>query len=330
MKKGLLIINLGTPNSTRVRDIKCYLRQFLSDKRVIDLPFFIRYLLVYGLIVPFRAKNTAHAYQTIWTEQGSPLLINSQNLVTQLQQLLAGQYEVVLGMRYGRPSIEQALVALQDCEHITVLPLYPQYSSAATGSSIEEVMRVLSTWQVLPSLHIIRDFYQHPAYISAQAQLIKHHITPQDYLLFSYHGIPERHIHKSGCQTVCAGVCPSIASHNQACYRAQCYQTTAGIAKALTLSDDHYGTAFQSRLGKTPWIKPYTDTVLQDLVAKGVRNLAVVCPSFTADCLETLEEIGLRAQEQWLRLGGTTFTLVPCLNNNQQWLAAMVTMVKPL
>ncbi len=323
MKRGLLLINLGTPNSTNIADISRYLREFLTDKRVIDIPIILRYLLVYGFIVPFRSKKSAHAYKLIWTEQGSPLLYHSQNLVEALQELLGSQFKVTLGMRYGNPSIAHAIHDLNECDTITVLPLYPQYSSAATGSSFEEVMRIISAQEVIPSVHLIRDFYNHPDYISSQAQLLKTYFNNSDHLLFSYHGIPERQLHKSGCVTICPEICAPISVSNQACYRAQCYQTSFLLAQDLKLLPNQYSTAFQSRLGKIPWIKPYTDEVLVELANKGIKHLAIVCPSFTADCLETLEEIGMRAKEQWHQLGGEQFTLVPSLNSNEHWVKAI-------
>ncbi len=328
MKKGLLLINLGTPDSTNRRDIKRYLREFLTDKRVIDLPVMVRYLLVYGLIVPFRSKNTAHAYQSIWTSRGSPLMAYSRDLVTSTQQSLREQYQVALGMRYGTPSIEQALDELKICDEITILPLYPQYSSAATGSSIEEVMRILSQREVIPSFHVIRDFYQHPAYIASQSEVIQSHLDKECHLLFSYHGIPERHIIKAGCDTVCSKDCHSVSLKNKACYRAQCFETSRLLAKKLKLDAHQYTTAFQSRLGKTPWIKPYTDEVLSELIERGTQYLAVACPSFTVDCLETLEEIGMRLKERWIDLGGKKFTLIPCLNTHKSWVEGIAQLVE--
>lgn len=328
MKKGLLLINLGTPDSTNSPDIKRYLRQFLSDKRVIDIPKILRYLLVYGVIVPFRSKNTAHAYQSIWTSQGSPLRVYSQELATSTQQHLGNEYQVALGMRYGSPSIKQALDELKSCHEISILPLYPQYSSAATGSSIEEVMRILSQKETIPSLHVIRDFYHHPAYIASQSEVIQNHLNKEYHLLFSYHGIPERHITKGGCKTVCSKSCPSISLNIQACYRAQCFETSHLLAQKLKLNPQQYTTAFQSRLGKTPWIKPYTDKVLSELIERGTQRLAVACPSFTVDCLETLEEIGMRLKEQWIDLGGKEFILIPCLNTDKHWVEAIAQLVK--
>lgn len=328
MKKGLLLINLGTPDSTNISDIKRYLRQFLMDKRVIDIPTLVRYFLVYGLIVPFRSKNTARAYEDIWTSRGSPLKIYSQELTNHIQQLLGNEYQVALGMRYGSPSIPNALHELKTCYEITVFPLYPQYSSAATGSSIEEVMRILSQKEVIPSLYLIRDFYHHPAYITSQGEVIRNHLNKKYHLLFSYHGIPERHIRKGGCKAVCLKDCVSITQKNSACYRAQCFETSRLLAQELKLNSQQYTTAFQSRLGKTPWIRPYTDEVLYELIGKGIHNLAVACPSFTMDCLETLEEIGIRLKEQWIHLGGKEFILIPCLNTNKSWAETIIELVK--
>lgn len=324
MKHGVLLINLGTPGGADVTSVRLYLREFLTDKRVIDLPAPIRYLLVYAFILPFRPQKSAHAYKAIWTKAGSPLLSHSLDLVDQLQQQMGQNYKIALGMRYGKPSIREAIDSLMECNSLTVLPLYPQYSSAATGSSIEEVMRILASKEVIPSLRIIRDFYANPVYIKAQAQIIKAHLEDQNHLLFSYHGIPERQIIKCGCHSVCSGICPEISDNNQGCYKAQCHQTSQLLAMELKLDPNQYTSAFQSRLGKTPWIKPYTDEVLADLAEKGIKNLTIACPSFVTDCLETLEEIGIRAKQQWLTLGGEQFTLIPCMNSDPVWVRALM------
>lgn len=328
IEKGVLLINLGTPLSAEIDDVKRYLREFLTDKRVINLPTPLRYLLVYGAILPFRAKKSALAYQSIWTEFGSPLLYLSQDLAQQLQTQLGAQYKVALGMRYSKPSIACALEQLKDCTSITVLPLYPQYSSAATGSALEEVMRLVMQKEVIPSLNILSEFYQHPAYIKAQAQLIKTHLKPDYHLLFSYHGITEKQIHLSGCQTVCSTSCPIDSLKNPNCYKAQCEYTSFLLAQALGLEPHQYSTSFQSRLGKTPWIKPYTDEHVAELITKGVKNLVVVCPSFVTDCLETLEEIGIRANKRWKSLGGENFELIPCMNSSPLWIQAIVELIQ--
>lgn len=324
MKRGLLLINLGTPQNANPTAVRDYLRVFLTDKRVVDLPALPRYALVYGLILPLRSKRSAHAYQSIWTEQGSPLLYHSLNLTTQVQKKLGHDYPVALGMRYGEPSIASALDTLKHCESITVLPLYPQYSSAASGSSIEETMRLISRWEYIPSVKIIHNFFQHPAYIKAQAELIRSYVQGQEHILFSYHGIPERQIIKAGCHRVCPMDCPLSPEQTPNCYKAQCQQSSHLLAKELHLSEHQYSTTFQSRLGKTPWIKPYTDETLKNLAAQGIKKILIVCPSFVADCLETLEEIGIRAQEQWRTLGGEELITVPCLNADPLWVQAII------
>lgn len=325
IQNGLLLINIGSPSSPDTSAVRRYLHTFLSDKRVIDLPAPLRYLLLYAFILPFRPRRSAHAYQAIWTSEGSPLIQHSQALCKKLQARLGDGHNVVLGMRYSQPSIADALEQLKDCAHITVLPLYPQYSSAATGSAIEKVLHELAPKAIFPSISIIRDFYQNPAFISAQAAKIKPYIADHDYLLFSYHGLPEQQLQKGGCQPVCTANCPPISSINQGCYRAQCQQTTALLAKELNLTD--YGTSFQSRLGRTPWIKPYTDKVLTELATRGIKRLAVACPSFVSDCLETLEEIGIRAKEQWIEAGGEELTLIPCMNADDRWVDAVVSII---
>lgn len=323
MKNGLLLINLGTPDNPEPHAVRHYLREFLADKRVIDLPAPLRYLILYLVILPFRPRQSAHAYQAIWTKEGSPLLLYSRNLQTKLQQQLGDQWKVALGMRYGKPSLHTALKELQNCERITILPLYPQFSSAATGSSIEKVLQLLSPKKVLPSLKVIRDFYKHPSFIKAQATLIQPHLKTHDFILFSYHGIPERHLKQANCQTICVNACPAITEINQACYKAQCYTTSNALALQLGLTEQQYGTSFQSRLGKTPWIKPYTDAMLPELAKNGIKRLAIACPSFITDCLETLEEIGIRAKAQWQQLGGSHFTLLPCVNDNELWVSSL-------
>lgn len=324
MGHGLLLINLGTPNSPTVSGVRSYLCEFLTDKRVINLPAVMRYLLVYCFIAPFRSQSSAKAYQSIWTDNGSPLLQLSLSLTQSLQDRTNSKCRVALGMRYGSPSIKEALETLKDCETISILPLYPQYSSAATGSSLEEVMRLVAKYEVIPSIRLIRDFYQHPAYIKAQSDIIRKHYNGQDYLLFSYHGLPERQLIKAGCETVCIKDCPLPASKNPGCYKAQCQHTSLLLAQELQLSCDQYSSTFQSRLGKIPWIKPYTDEILKELAAKGIKNITIVCPSFVTDCLETLEEIGMRAKEQWQQLGGEQFTLVPSMNNDPGWVEALL------
>lgn len=319
MKKGLLLINLGTPDNPTPSAVRRYLRAFLSDERVITLPAPLRYLLLYAFILPFRPRQASRAYQSIWTEAGSPLLYHSVHLADKLQKQLGASYEIALGMCYGNPDLSQAMAKLKYCEHLTILPLYPQYASSSTGAALTKAMKILSRQSILPALSIIRDFYRHPAFIDAQAAQIKPYLPNHEYVLFSYHGVPENHILQGPCQTICAHACSNESPLYSGCYRAQCLHTTKLLAKTLNLTEQTYTTSFQSRLGRTPWIQPYTDEVLPKLAAQGIKKLAVTCPAFVADCLETLEEIGIRAKKQWLQLGGEQFTLIPCLNDNALW-----------
>lgn len=316
MQKGLLLINLGTPDGADVRSVRRYLKEFLSDPRVIDLPSPIRYALLYAFILPFRPKKSAHAYQSIWTEKGSPLLLNGKALQSAVQQQLGGEWKVALGMRYGQPSIASALEELSDCSKICVFPLFPQYSSAATGSALEKLMDIQKKARILPELHIVRDFYRAPYFIQAQAERIRPHLEGADHLIFSYHGLPQRQLEKEGCQPVCLQPCALETKPNAGCYRAQCFASSHALAEALGMNKQQYTTAFQSRLGQTPWIQPYTDATLADLAAKGVKNILISCPSFASDCLETIEEIGIAAKEQWQRAGGTSLQLIPCVNDD--------------
>lgn len=331
-QKGILLINLGTPDQCDGASVRRYLREFLNDPRVVDLPWYVRWPLVNLLIVPFRHKKTTQAYKKIWTEAGSPLLTHTQNLCTAVSKQLGDSYRVAYGMRYGKPSIATALKQVDECDSIIVLPLFPQYSSAANGSAIENFYRVLSSKWNMPSVHVINDFYNHSGFIAACADIIRTHCAESkpDLVLFSYHGLPERHIDKSDCKAACghSNACPVMVEQNRFCYRAQCYATTNLIAVKLGMQDNEYSVSFQSRLGRTPWIKPYTDIVLQELIQKGVKHLAIVCPSFVSDCLETLEEINIRAREQWVSLGGTEFTYIPCVNETPLWVEAVAGMVR--
>jgi ferrochelatase len=332
-KKGVLLINLGTPDNSDPASVRRYLKEFLNDPRVIDLPNYIRWGLVNLIILPLRYKKSALAYKQIWQPAGSPLLVNSRRLTAALSTKLGTDYQVELGMRYGNPSIPTALNALQHCDSLQLLPLFPQYSAAATGSAIEKSLYHLTQQWNIPTLVSQKDFYQHPGFITAYANMIKNSIHDQavDLLLFSYHGLPERHINKSDCQATCnhLDACPLIKESNLYCYRAQCYTTSRLLAEQLKITPDQYQVSFQSRLGQIPWIKPYTDKLLSILRQKGVNNIAVACPSFVVDCLETLEEINIRARKQWTSLGGNQFTFIPCLNDSTLWVQTLAEMLCP-
>ena len=333
---GVLLINLGTPDSPDTGDVRRYLREFLSDPRVIDINPVGRALLLNLVILPVRPAKSGAAYRSIWTPEGSPLLVHSQNLTEKVRAALGAQYVVELGMRYGNPSIPAALsklLAVQPAK-LVVLPLFPQYSSAANGSALERVQQVLNQQWNVPPVETVGAFYDDPGFIEAFTQVARHHLPPfrPDFVLFSYHGLPERHVLKSDVsgrhclQTPTC--CDAIVEANRYCYRAHCFATTRALVKNLGLAPDGHSVSFQSRLGRTPWVKPYTDVVLPELARAGKKRLAVLCPAFVADCLETVEEIGIRAREQWRALGGEELLLVPSLNAEPAWVETVARLVR--
>ncbi|MDB6096746.1 MAG: ferrochelatase [Francisellaceae bacterium] len=337
LRTGVLLINLGSPKDPEPKYVRAYLKEFLNDKRVIDIPYALRKLLLNFFILPFRPKQSSKAYKTIWnseTTPGSPLIQLSIKLKEKLQTELGNSYLVNLGMNYGEPNLSSALKILEEnyCDKIIILPLYPQYSSAATGSALEKVFNLLKSRINIPQLRIHNQFYNHPDFINAwqthiQECLMPYHSLENFHYLFSYHGLPLRQIIKSEPNFIkqCNRdkECPGIGAENQYCYRAQCFETTRLLSNALKLAPEQYSLGFQSRLGVTPWIKPYTDKLLIELVNKGIRNLIIACPSFVSDCLETLEEIAIRAKAQWQALGGENFIFIPCLNTHPLWIKAL-------
>lgn len=324
---GVLLVNLGTPEAPTIRAVRRYLKQFLSDPLVIDINPLARWLLLHLFILPFRPQKSAAAYRKIWSDQGSPLLIHTEALAKGVAAQLGENYVVETGMRYGSPSIEQALnkILLQPITELLIFPLYPQYASSSTESSLRELFRVIEKIKLVPPLKVIPPFYDHPSFVRAWAEQGKPVIDRMnpDHVLFSFHGLPERHVtklDKSGfwCLKV-RDCCEKIETFNQACYRAHCFQTARLVAKELGLGEKQFTISFQSRLGQTPWIKPYTDILLTELPKKGIKWLAVFCPSFVADCLETLEEIGIRGKESFLKNGGEHLELIPSLNATPLW-----------
>ncbi|HET6227573.1 MAG TPA: ferrochelatase [Bacteroidia bacterium] len=334
MKTGVLLINLGTPNSPSKPDVKRYLTQFLNDPRVIDINPVGRFILVNGIIVPFRTGNSARLYKHIWTSDGSPLLINSRKAKEALQKLLGSDYVVELGMRYQNPSIELALDQLRKAQvdSIIIIPLYPQYASSSTGSSIEEAMRLLKGWEVTPSVKIISKFYDHPGFIDACVERAKtYDLNAYDYFVFSYHGLPERHImkgsaHYGGNTCQLGSCCDSITEKNRYCYRANCFETTRQLVKRLNIPEGKYESTFQSRLNDK-WIKPYSDKVIERKANEGKKNILVFSPAFVADCLETIYEIGTEYNEIFEKHGGKKVQLVDSLNDHPTWINALKDMV---
>lgn len=334
MKTGVLLINLGTPDSPKTSDVRKYLTQFLNDPRVIDISPVGRFILVNGIIVPFRASKSAKLYSHIWTKEGSPLLVNSNKVKDKLQQSLGSDFVVALGMRYQSPSIEAALDALRKAgvEKIVIIPMYPQYASSSTGSSVEEAMRVLKNWEVTPSIEVISKFYDNPDFIDACVDRAKKYdLSAYDYFVFSYHGLPERHImkgsaHYGGNTCKLGSCCDVITEKNQYCYRANCFETTRQLVKRLNIPEGKYESTFQSRLNDK-WIKPYSDKVIADRAKEGKKNILVFSPAFVADCLETIYEIGTEYQEIFHEHGGGKVQLVESLNDSDLWIKALKNMV---
>lgn len=330
MKKGILLINLGTPDSPSRKDVKKYLTQFLNDPRVIDINAAGRFFLVNGIIVPFRSGKSAKLYQKIWTKEGSPLLIHSMNLRNKLREKMGSNYVIELGMRYQNPSIESAVEELKKHElsSLTVIPLYPQFATSSTASSVEETNRVLSKWRFAPPVKYIQNFFDHPGFIEAfMEKARKYNLNDYDYFLFSYHGLPERQITKASkefsdgsCKI--GSCCDILTDKNRLCYRANCYATTRALVKGLNIPEGKYQTTFQSRLDDK-WLKPYSDKVVEDLAKAGHKKILAFSPAFVADCLETIYEIGTEYQEIFHEHGGEKVQLVESLNDSDKWVEAL-------
>jgi ferrochelatase len=338
---AVLLLNLGTPDAPSVSHVRRYLREFLSDPRVIDLHPVARWLLLNLVILPFRPAKSAAAYQAIWgapgaAVEGSPLLFHSRAFERGVRTTLGPGYVVELAMRYGSPSIAESLGKLmaRNPTKLVVAPLFPQYSSAASGSALARVYELLGDGWNVPAIETLEPFYDAPAFIDAFAEVARRHLDAfrPDFVLFSYHGLPERHVRKSdptGQHCLRSGACcDAIVPANHYCYRAHCFATSRALATKLGLGAGDHSVSFQSRLGRTPWIKPYTDLVLPELARAGKRRLAVLCPAFVADCLETVEEIGIRADAQWRSLGGEALHLVPSLNAEPTWIRALADLVR--
>lgn len=339
-RTGILLVNLGTPDSPSPRDVKKYLTEFLMDGRVIDIPKWKRTLLVKGIIAPFRSLKVSKEYKKLWTNEGSPLLFHGRELARKIQGLFNQNYldaHVELCMRYQSPSIEKALENLKrkNVNQIIVFTLFPQYASATTGSVAEKVMKLVSKWNVIPNIDFIQSYHENEEYINLFAQKLSADIEmySPDHVLFSYHGIPERHLtniqkeNPTQCKFPSCG-CQLKALDKPYCYRSSCFKTSELIAKTAGISLSKFSTSFQSRLGKDPWIQPYTDESILGLLERGVKNLLVVSPSFTADCLETTLEIGEEYRELFLENGGLEFNFTESLNSDDQWAEAVFNIIK--
>lgn len=334
-KRGIVLMNLGSPDSTEVKDVKRYLNEFLMDERVIDSPYLLRLMLVRGMIVPFRAAKSAHAYQTVWTKEGSPLIVISKHLQEALQVQVDEPVEIA--MRYGNPSPKAAFDSLvkqiPDIEEVVAVPLYPHYAMSSYETAVEYAKEIHAKYKYPFKLTIIPPYYNNEDYINALAESMKPYLQQEyDHVLFSYHGVPERHILKGDitgqhCLKV-ADCCNVDSPAHMQCYKHQCTRTTQLVAEKLGLPKDKFSLSFQSRLGRDPWLQPYTAVRLSELPKEGIKKILVLCPAFVSDCLETLEEIAMGGKDIFMEAGGESFTMIPCLNVNPLWVKALAKWVE--
>lgn len=330
-KKGVLLVNLGSPDSFSIKDIKRYLKEFLMDEYVIDLPYLFRYALVCGIILNTRPPKTSKAYQKIWWDEGSPLIVITKRLTQKIQQQVS--IPVVMAMRYGNPSIASGLQQLHDqgVDEVLLMPLYPQYAMATT-QTIEVLTRQLIKKQ-FPKMKLIEfpAFFHRPEYIEALAEVTRKYLdsNPCDHLLFSYHGVPERHLYKTtptpAHKNILEGTtcCDPYSEEGKYCYRSHCFETTRLLVEKLGLQKGTYSQSFQSRLGIDKWITPFTSDKIAQLAQQGVKKLAVITPAFVADCVETLEEIEIEGGKTFRENGGEEFKMIPCLNDSDLWVQAL-------
>lgn len=324
--RGVLLVNLGSPNSTSIEDVRNYLNEFLMDKYVLDLPWITRKLLLNFFILPTRPEKSAKAYGTIWTEQGSPLMINSKQCMEQLRKQTS--IPVELAMRYGKPNMAEALSNLTkqpDIKEILLFPLYPHYAMSSVKTVIERAKSLMQEMSLSIPLHVHPVFYDHNDYIEALVENAAPWLEKDfDHLIFSYHSVPEHHIIKDDpTGKHCLKdkhCCQKTSIAHKTCYRHQVYQTTKAFAKKTGIPIDKYSVGFQSRLGKARWLEPNTLDIVKQLANQGARKILVICPSFVFDCLETLEEIGIGAKETFIKAGGKSLELIPCLNDHPAWI----------
>jgi ferrochelatase len=323
-KKGVILLNIGSPTSYEVPEVKKYLRNFLMDRDVIDLPFLFRWPLVNLLIVPKRGPFSAANYKKVWMEgEGSPLTVYSNHFAKKLQAALGSNYSVKVGMRYAEPTIDRALSEfnVEGVDSVVLAPMFPQYAEATTGSSVKYTLNQIQKNGYRFKTQTLPPFFNEDAFIGPSVDISKTALKNKtvDHYLFSFHGLPESHIRKlDGCR-IDDTCCLQKSACAKNCYRAQCFATAKKIAEDLGASKDQWSVSFQSRLGRAEWLKPSTDDALKSLAEAGKKNIAVLCPSFVADCIETLEEIGIGGQELFKEHGGDSFHLIPCLNENQEW-----------
>jgi len=330
-RKAILLMNLGSPDSTSVKDLRTYLTEFLMDERVIDKPRWLRSLLVKGIIVPFRAPKSAKAYQSIWTEEGSPLIVLTKQLQSAVQEQVP--YPVAICMRYGNPSPMTAMQELSkqypSLEEVVLVPLYPHYAWSSYETAVVYALHQHKQGGFNFKMSVVPPFYDEPAYINALAESMRPYLSqPYDLMIFSYHGIPERHItkrHPAGTHDLSTSEkCCAEAKYQRYCYRHQVIRTTQLVAEKLGIPREKYTLSFQSRLGRDPWLQPYTAKSLGEWPGQGYKKAVIACPAFVSDCLETIEEIGEEGRELFLHAGGESFTLIPCLNTHPEWVKTLV------
>ncbi|MBU1368657.1 MAG: ferrochelatase [Bacteroidetes bacterium] len=327
MQRAIILINVGTPDSPKTKDVRTYLREFLGDRRVIDIPAIPRWMLVNLIIAPFRAPKSAKLYEQLWTQHGSPLRYITANLAKKMQAKSRAETRILIAMRYGNPSIKKVLeqVRLQQPDEIIIVPMYPQYAESTTGTVSEDCLRVIKNWDVIPSLKIIGQFYNHPAFIGAFQQKIQAY-KPElfDHVLFSYHGLPESHISRIHPHTTIekCNCHLEFPAHGKYCYRATCFATTRLLQNACNIPETKSSIAFQSRLTKK-WLRPFADEQIVELARKGVKELLVVAPAFVTDCLETSIEIGVEYNALFRQHGGQRLQLVASLNDEDYWAKAL-------
>ena len=331
-KRAVLLVNLGSPDSASVPDVRRYLREFLMDGRVLDTPWPIRFCVVNFAILPKRPQESAHAYSTIWTKEGSPLVVISRNVQKLLQQRLA--IPVELAMRYQNPSIDKAVkgLAAQGVTETLLIPLFPHYAMSSYETAVVRVQEAVRRFAPNMTLEVVDAYYDEPDYTDALVASAREYLEGgYDHLLFSFHGIPERHLRKSdptGCHCLHgANCCETPSEAHKFCYRAQCLKTMREFVAKAGIPGNKHSFAFQSRLGKDPWLKPYTDYEIERFAKEGVKKLLVICPAFVSDCLETIEEIGVRGRDAFLQAGGAQLILVPCMNEHPKWIDALERMV---
>jgi len=327
-KRAVLLVNLGSPDSPSVPDVRRYLREFLMDGRVLDTPWPIRFGVVHFAILPKRPAESARAYSKIWTSNGSPLVVISRNVTRQLQQRLS--IPVELAMRYQNPSIADAVkkLAAQGAAEVFLIPLFPHYAMSSFESAVVRVRQLVSQLAPGMQLHVQQPYYDDPQYIDALVATAREHLEAgYDHLLFSFHGIPERHLRKADpTRRHClqsANCCEMPSEAHQFCYRAQCLKTMRDFVAKAGVPANKYSFAFQSRLGRDPWLKPYTDLELERFAREGVKKMLVMCPAFVSDCLETIEEIGMRGRDSFVQSGGEQLQLIPCMNEHRRWIDAL-------